>query len=335
MSQDMRGDRLVAQGRAVRGGRGGVLAAARPTASVVSGPRRRVGNSGSVGSPACSRSQSRRTAAVWRVSGVTRFLRPLPWQRTWRRCRGACRARRSPVSSETRSPVWMASVSSAWSRRPIQVLRSGRPAARDLGRGQVATLGAVAALGRDGQNAADQRGVFGCVQCGEPEQRVDRGQPGVAGAHAVAPLRLQVGQERPDRAGRRRRPCPARRAACPSVAGRRTAAAAACRGRRRWCAGLAWRWPDQPFGEERLAGSGASAAHRPAPGGSAPGGRRPWRAARGRRAGTSRCWRDRRGRARCDSAGSRACTSAPSRYQPSRVATAKLWRLCGIPHKRH
>ena len=30
-----------------------------------------------------------------------------------------------PVSSEARSPVWMASSSRAWSRRPVQVARSG------------------------------------------------------------------------------------------------------------------------------------------------------------------------------------------------------------------
>ena len=37
---------------------------------------------------------------------------------------------RRPVSSETRSPVWIAVSSSAWSRRPAQVVRSGRRAAR-------------------------------------------------------------------------------------------------------------------------------------------------------------------------------------------------------------
>jgi len=35
------------------------------------------------------------------------------------------------------------------------------------------------------------------------------------------------------------------------------------------------------------------------------------------------------------SSGRRACASAPSRYQPSRVRTAKLCRLWGIPHNRH
>ena len=47
----------------------------------------------------------------------------------------------------------------------------------------------------------------GCVQRGVAEQRVDRGQPGVAGAHAVAALGFQVGEERGDqrrRPGRRR-----------------------------------------------------------------------------------------------------------------------------------
>ena len=36
-----------------------------------------------------------------------------------------------------------------------------------------------------------------------------------------------------------------------------------------------------------------------------------------------------------DSHGRRPGTSAPSRYQPASMFTAKVWRLCGIPHKRH
>ena len=36
-----------------------------------------------------------------------------------------------------------------------------------------------------------------------------------------------------------------------------------------------------------------------------------------------------------DSSGIRSATSAPVRYQPARVVTAKVWRLWGIPHKRH
>ena len=31
----------------------------------------------------------------------------------------------------------------------------------------------------------------------------------------------------------------------------------------------------------------------------------------------------------------RSVTSTPARYQLSRVLTAKVWRLCGIPHNRH
>jgi len=68
-------------------------------------------------------------------------------------------------------------------------------------RGQVVHDGPVAALGRDRQHPLDHRGIVGGVQRGVAEQRPDRGQPGVAGAHAVAPLGLQVGQERHDQSG--------------------------------------------------------------------------------------------------------------------------------------
>jgi hypothetical protein len=36
-----------------------------------------------------------------------------------------------------------------------------------------------------------------------------------------------------------------------------------------------------------------------------------------------------------DRTGSRAWTSAPSRYQSRIVITAKVCLLCGIPHNRH
>ena len=70
-----------------------------------------------------ARRAARRRSVV--VSGVARCLRPFPWHRRARRCRGARPGSAGAVSSETRSPVWIARVSSAWSRRPIQRSRSG------------------------------------------------------------------------------------------------------------------------------------------------------------------------------------------------------------------
>ncbi len=59
----------------------------------------------------------------------------------------------------------------------------------------------IKALGGDGQHALDDRGVFGVTQRGVAEQRVDRCQPGVAGADAVASPGLQVLQEGADQRG--------------------------------------------------------------------------------------------------------------------------------------
>jgi sec-independent protein translocase protein TatA len=84
------------------------LATSQATASGLSGPPRRVGNSGSSGPPRRSRSHSRRTATVSLVSGVHRCFRPLPSQRTWGPAVRTTSETRTPTSSETRRPVWMA-----------------------------------------------------------------------------------------------------------------------------------------------------------------------------------------------------------------------------------
>jgi hypothetical protein len=70
-----------------------------------------------------------------------------------------------------------------------------------LVRGQVVDDGPVAAFGRDGQHARDHCGVLGGLQGGVAKQGPDRGQPGVAGGHAVAPRGLQMRQERHDQGG--------------------------------------------------------------------------------------------------------------------------------------
>ena len=72
-----------------------------------------------------SRSQARSTATVCLVSGATRSFRPLPIVRTCAPVPSCVSARVRPSSSETRSPVWTAVSSSAWSRRPAHVDRFG------------------------------------------------------------------------------------------------------------------------------------------------------------------------------------------------------------------
>ena len=133
------------------------------------------------------------------VSGVIRSLRPLPWQATCApapRCRSA---RVRPVSSEIRSPVCTASSSRAWSRRPVQVLWSQAASrASTSGSVEVGDQCPVEAFGRDRQHPGDGLGVFGVGQRGVAEQRVDRGQPGVAGADAVAALGLEMVEEAGD-----------------------------------------------------------------------------------------------------------------------------------------
>ena len=85
----------------------------------------RSGTAGSLGSPARSASQTSRTAVVVGVSGVIRFFRPFPSAADVRSGGEVNVAARRPVSSETRSPVWTASTSSAWSRLPVQVRAVG------------------------------------------------------------------------------------------------------------------------------------------------------------------------------------------------------------------
>ena len=203
----------------------------------------------------------------------------------------------SPVSSETRSPVWTASRSSAWSRRPVQVVRSGAASSASIsGSVRKVTSARSKRLGGIASTRWIVRGVLGVAQRGVAEQRVDRGQPGVAGADAVAALVFEVVEERADQRRVEVGEVELGWAACRCAARRRRAAAGACRGRRRSCAG--WRGvADQPVGEERLQGRGER-AHRPPPAVALePLGRRA-RAAPARPTDTSRCAPGRRARGR-------------------------------------
>ncbi len=69
------------------------------------------------------------------------------------------------------------------------------------------TIGLVEAFGRDRQHALDDVGVLGVAQRGVAEQRVDRGEAGVAGPDAVAALGFEVVEERADQRRRRGRRC--------------------------------------------------------------------------------------------------------------------------------
>ncbi len=65
----------------------------------------------------------------------------------------------------------------------------------DLVGSEVAHGGLVLTLGRHGEHALDQLGVFGVSQGGIAEERTDRGQAGVAGGHAVVAVAFKMGQE--------------------------------------------------------------------------------------------------------------------------------------------
>jgi hypothetical protein len=71
----------------------------------------------------------------------------------------------------------------------------------DLAGGEPGDQGFAVPFGRDGEHAGDERGVAGFAQGGVGEQGADRGQPGVAGAGAVAAGGFQVVQECGDQRG--------------------------------------------------------------------------------------------------------------------------------------
>src|SRR6478672_517504 len=159
----------------------------------------RVGNTNPSASLGRSVVNAVRTCTVCRSRGVVGFLRPLPWQSTCAPTPRWTSRTWSAVSSLTRSPAVTASWNIAWSRRPAP----GRPVRRcqqrgDLGVGEVADLVAGSAFGWDGQYSSDGGQVFGVVARCVGEERVHRGQSGVAGGDAVVALGLQAGEESVD-----------------------------------------------------------------------------------------------------------------------------------------
>ena len=57
---------------------------------------------------------------------------------------------------------------------------------------------ALMAFGRDRHHPGDRVGVLGMSERGEPVERVDRPEPGVAGPGAVAAFLFEMGEERAD-----------------------------------------------------------------------------------------------------------------------------------------
>ncbi len=201
----------------------------------------RVGNSGSVGLPARSVSQTRRTATVPvpAVSGMMRSLRPLPWQLTCAPTPRWTSAQVSAVSSEARRPVWAASRSRAWSRRPVQVVGSGLASS-------ASTSSSVrkVTMARSDRFDGMARTRWMSAACSGWRSAANRNREWIAarrrcGSVWCCPGGVGGGPGTRRSAGRPGRRCRAGRPGSRSGSRRRRAAAAACPGRRRWCGG----WP--------------------------------------------------------------------------------------------
>ena len=194
---------LACQGRAGCCGGGGVLGepvfdGVAAELAAAAGGEQRVGRAGRrVRRARCG---ARRRCPV--VSGVIRCLRPLPWQETCGPGAEVDVADGEPGQLGDAQPGLggeqeQGVVAPAGPGGPV----GGGEQRVELGFGEVGDEGLVVALGRDRQHPGDHRGVLGVAQRGVAEQRVDRGQPGVAGAGAVAAVVFEVVEERRDQRG--------------------------------------------------------------------------------------------------------------------------------------
>ena len=201
MAQDMRPDPFSSQCQAARVAAAAVCSAIiRWTASALSVALPRPGKIRSGGCPSCSRSQVPSTATVLAVSGVHLSLRPFP--------RGA------DVGAGAELDVAAAQLGELRDTQPglegqheQSVISTPGARVRTVGRGEE---GFDLRLGQerndafpgpfvgDGEDTLDEPGVLWVAQRGEPEERVQRGEPSVAGADAVGPVVFEVGQERCD-----------------------------------------------------------------------------------------------------------------------------------------
>ena len=162
----------------------------------------RVGNSGSSGRPSRSLSQRCSSASTGLVRGTARCLRPLPFAGdVGAGAEGDVGAVQAGEFGDSQAGLdgqqHEGAVASAF---PAGLVRGGDQGV-DLGGGQERHDPLVEPLRRDGQDALDQQGVLGMTQRGVGEQRADRGQSHVACPDAVAPLALEVVQERGDHRG--------------------------------------------------------------------------------------------------------------------------------------
>ena len=233
--------RLSCSGRAARGGGGDVFGeavldgVAAEWSAVPGGEQRVAGLAGR------SVSHGRSTATVAVVSGVMRFLRPLPWQRTWAPVPRWTSPQVSPVSSATRSPVWTATSEQRLVASPGPGVGSG--AARRASISAAVRYGddrAVEPFRWDGEHAPDGGGVFGVAQRGVVGTVTGSRRGGCCGCARCCAGRVRGDRGRRRSSRRRGRRCRGRRVACRC--GRRRSRAAA--------AGVAVggdgvrRWPD-------------------------------------------------------------------------------------------
>jgi len=139
---------------------------------------------------------------VFFCNGMMRCLRPLPTHSSWLCGPIWMLSIRSPMSSLTRSPVWMPRCSRSRSRRPIQVLLSGAAMSASAS-GPVRNDTSVlfvrfAGIARTWLIVAiESRGPV----AGVGEERPQRRPAGVAGGDGVPAVGLQVLEEPADEVG--------------------------------------------------------------------------------------------------------------------------------------
>ena len=193
----------------------------------------------------------------------------------------------SPVSSETRRPVWTARAAARGRGGLPSGSGRGRRAARRFRRAVRNETGAlVEAFLRDGQHLLDEQGVLGMAQRGVAEQRPDARSAARCGSWRCSGGSASRWSRNAEIVRRPGRPSPVARGLCRCAAGRRSAVAARCPGRRSPSAG----WPGRCRASRSVKNRcsvGASAVMAGPPG--LPGaGRRPAPAVPGPPTGTSR-----------------------------------------------
>ena len=121
---------------------------------------------------------------------------PFPRSGRGHPCPRTTSSRRRPMSSDTLSPVWIATNSRARSRRPIQVARSGAASSASISSGcEVFDQSPLVALAGDGEDAAALVGVGRLLERDVVEEGMDRRQACVPAPGAVTAFLLEVIEE--------------------------------------------------------------------------------------------------------------------------------------------